>query len=220
MMAALAGRGRNASLAAGALALLAGVSLHAQHTGGRNGVPVAIAAKDPAAASALSADVVAPADYVIGPEDQLSIVFFQNHDMSADVVVRSDGKITLPLINDVQASGRTPEQLRTAIDVDAKRFMQEPNATVTVKQINSRKVFIVGAVEKPGTYALNAPTTVLQLIAMASGLKEYADSRRVLIVRSEPGRQASVTFNYKDAISHRDMSQNIVLRPGDTVVVP
>src|SRR2546426_5497092 len=112
--------------------------------------------------------IAPPPDYVIGPEDQLSVVFWHDKDMSADIVVRPDGKISLPLLNEIQASGLTPEQLRQRVSAEAKRFIQDPNATVVVRQINSRKVFITGAVEKPGTFPLNGPTTVLQLIAMAA----------------------------------------------------
>jgi polysaccharide export outer membrane protein len=164
--------------------------------------------------------IAVPPDYVIGPEDQLSVVFFQDKDMSADVVVRPDGKISLPLINEMQAGGLTPEQLREKVSEEAKRFMQEPKASIVVRQINSRKVYITGAVEKPGTYPLMGPTAVLQLIAQAGGVKEYADSRKILIIRKETGRQITYMFNYKEVIGQKNMSQNIDLRPGDTIVVP
>jgi polysaccharide export outer membrane protein len=164
--------------------------------------------------------VVSPPGYTIGPEDQLSIVFYNDKNMSADVVVRPDGKISLPLINDVQASGLTPEQLRTHLSADAKRFVQDPNVSVVVRQINSRKVFIMGSVEKPGTYPLIAPTTVLQLIATAGGVKEYADTKKFVIIRMEGGRQVTFNFNYRDVVGQKNMQQNIELRPGDTIVVP
>jgi polysaccharide biosynthesis/export protein len=166
------------------------------------------------------AAAVVPADYVIGPEDQLTIVFYRDKDMSADVVVRPDGKISLPLLNDVQASGLTPDQLRQKVSLEAKRFVQDPNATVVVRQINSRKVFITGAVERPGTFPLIGPTTVLQLIATAGGIKEYADGRKILIIRKEGGAQSTFSFNYKDVVTGKNMQQNIELRPGDTIVVP
>jgi polysaccharide biosynthesis/export protein len=171
-------------------------------------------------ADTATATAAVPADYVIGPDDQLSVVFFQNRDMSADVVVRPDGKISLPLVNDVVASGLTPEQLRERVTGQAKRFVQDPQATIVVKQINSRKVFIIGSVEKPGTYPLTGPTTVLQLIATAAGIKEYADSRKIVVLRNEAGRSATIPFNYKDVIAQKNLEQNILLRPGDTVIVP
>ena len=164
--------------------------------------------------------VTPPPDYVIGPEDQLSVVFYQDKDMSADVVVRPDGKISLPLINDLQVGGLTPDQLRNLVNTEAKRFIQEPRATVVIRQINSRKVFITGMVDKPGSYPLIGPTTVLQLIATAGGLKEYADSKNIVIIRNDNGVEVTLDFNYKEIVARKNMKQNILLRPGDTVVVP
>jgi polysaccharide export outer membrane protein len=180
--------------------------------------PLARAADGAASAGPV---VTPPNGYVIGPEDHLSIIFFADKDMSSDVIVRPDGKISLALLNDVQASGLTPDQLREVISEQAKRFIQSPRATVIVRAINSRKVFITGAVEKPGSYPLSAPTTVLQLIATAGGLKEYADGRKIKVIRAEAdGRSATHDFNYKDVVTQGNMKQNIALMPGDTVVVP
>jgi polysaccharide export outer membrane protein len=163
---------------------------------------------------------VPPADYVIGPEDQLAVVFFQNKDASTDVIVRPDGKISLPLLNEIQASGLTPEQLRGRINEQAKRFFQDPSPTIVVRQINSRKVFITGWVEKPGTYPLLGATTVLQLIATAGGLKEDADAKKILIIRGQGGPRVTYRFNYKEVTNQKNMDQDIELKPGDTVVVP
>ena len=190
-------------------------SIRAQGDGVRVAAPVAAA--DGVAGTAITP----PPGYVIGPEDQLSVIFFHDKDMSADVIVRPDGKISLALLNDIQASGLTPEQLREKISDEAKRFIQNPNATVVVRQINSRKVFITGAVEKPGSYPLSGPTSVLQLIATAGGLKEYADGRKIVVIRNEAaGRSVAHNFNYKEVVGQRNMKQNIDLLPGDTVVVP
>ena len=162
-----------------------------------------------------------PAGYVIGPDDVLSIVFWRDKDMSADVVVRPDGKISLPLINDIQAGGLTPSQLREVVNTEARRFVEDPNVTVVVKQINSRKLFITGQVEKPGPYPMSGPTTVLQLIAMAGGLREFADGKRILIMRTDKaGKQTGHGFNYRQVIAGKNLAQNIELQPGDTVVVP
>jgi polysaccharide biosynthesis/export protein len=170
--------------------------------------------------SATAAAIPAP-EYVIGIEDHLSILFFDHRDMSTDVVVRPDGKISLPLLNDLQADGLTPEQLREKIIVGAKRFIQEPNPTVVVRQINSRRVFITGAIQKPGLYPLMARTTVLQLIATAGGLKEEAEARKVTIMRVEAGRSVSLPFNYIQVVDERKHpEQDIELKPGDIVVVP
>jgi len=172
------------------------------------------------AATTAPAGVAPPADYVIGADDQLTIMFWREKDMSAEVVVRPDGKITLPLLNEIQASGLTPEQLRLKVTDEAKRYVEEPNATVVVRQINSRKVFITGQVAKPGPYMLSSTTTVLQLISMAGGLNEYAKASKIAIMRSDSGKQARFAFNYKDVIEGKNLKQNIELKPGDTVIVP
>jgi polysaccharide export outer membrane protein len=184
--------------------------------------PTATPAPTPpaAAATVVPGAVPLPDDYVIGAEDVLSIVFWRDKDMSADVSVRPDGKISLPLLNDVQAAGLTPIQLRDRLVEVSKQFFEDPSVSVVVKNINSRKVFITGQVSKPGPYALVAPTTVLQLISIAGGLQEYADSKKILIIRNENGRPMSYAFNYKDVVARRNLRQNILLKPGDTVIVP
>ena len=162
-----------------------------------------------------------PTSYVIGPDDVLSVLFWRDKDLSQDVVVRPDGKISLPLVNEIQAGGLTPSQLREAVNVVARQYVEDPNVTVVVKQINSRKLFITGQVEKPGPYPMSGPTTVLQLISMAGGLKEYTDGKRILIMRTDKtGRQMSHLFNYRQVTSGKNLAQNIELQPGDTVVVP
>jgi polysaccharide export outer membrane protein len=161
-----------------------------------------------------------PTGYVIGPDDVLAIVFWRDKDMSVETTVRPDGKITLPLINDVQAAGLTPDQLRDELQKAATKFIEDPTVSVVVKTINSLKVFITGSVAKPGAYALSAPTTVMQLIAMAGGLQEFADSKNITIIRNENGKPTAYRFNYKDVLKHKNLKQNIELRPGDTVVVP
>ena len=172
------------------------------------------------AAAPRATDPVVPPGYVIGPDDVLSIVYWKDKDMSSDAQVRPDGRIALPLINEVQAAGLTPEQLREKLTEESKKYMEDANITVVVRQINSRKAFITGEVYKPGPYPLTSPITVMQLIAMAGGLREYADSKKIVIMRSEKGRQVSLQFNYKDVIAGKNLQQNIELKPGDTVVVP
>ena len=168
-----------------------------------------------------AASVPAPPGYVIGPEDVLQILFWREKDWSAEVVVRPDGLISLPQLNDVQAAGLTPEQLRDRVNEAARKFFKEdPDITVVVKQINSRKVFITGQVGKPGPYALTAPTTVLQLISMAGGLNEFAKRKNIVVMRTENGKQLSFRFNYDDVIKRKNLKQNIELAPGDTVIVP
>ena len=170
--------------------------------------------------SAESSRAITPPGYVIGPEDVLTILFWRDKDMSGDVVVRPDGKISTPLLNDVQAAGLSPDELRVRINEEASRYIEDPNATVVVKQINSRKVFITGEVEKPGAYVLTGPMTVLQLIANAGGFKEYAKRGDVVIMRTESGRQIQLKFDYRAVVAGRKLQQNVELKPGDTVVVP
>jgi polysaccharide export outer membrane protein len=186
--------------------------------------PAATAQSMPATAAAAVApratDPVVPAGYLIGTDDVLSIVFWKDKDMSAEAQVRPDGRIALPLINEVQAAGLTPEQLRERITEESKKFMEDASVTVVVRQINSRKAFITGEIYKPGTYPLTSPTTVMQLIAMAGGLREYANAKKIVIMRTENGKPTSLPFNYKDIVEGKNLQQNIELKPGDTVIVP
>jgi len=164
--------------------------------------------------------MVVPGDYTIGPDDILSIVFWRDKDMSADVVVRPDGRITLPLVNDVIAVGLTPEQLRDRIRQEAAKYVETPNVTVVVKQINSRKVFLTGMVGKSGAFPLSGNITVLQMLSMAGGVSEFADEKKIVIMRVENGQQRALKFNLSDVKKGKNLQQNIVLRPGDTIVVP
>ena len=169
---------------------------------------------------AIPAGAPVPADYVIGPEDVLTIVFWREKDLSSDVIVRPDGRISLPVLQDVSAAGLTPEQLRDSLTKTAERFVEDPNVTVVVKEINSRRVFITGQVAKPGPYNLTSPMTIVQLIALAGGLLEYADGKNIVIMRTENANPVSYRFNYKEVIERKNLKQNIQLKPGDTVLVP
>jgi polysaccharide export outer membrane protein len=172
------------------------------------------------AAPAVPGGIVPPPGYVIGPEDILGVVFWREKDLSADVMVRPDGMISLPLLNDIQAAGLTPDQLREKVMGEANKFVEDPNATVVVKEINSRKVFITGMVTKPGSYPLVGPMNVLQLIAMAGGLLEYADRGKISVMRTEKGNPVAYPFNYDWVRDRKNLRQNIELKPGDTVLVP
>ena len=185
--------------------------------------PLAAQTGSPAPAASSAAAVIAapvPPDYAIGPDDVLVVVFWRQKDLSGEVAVRPDGKITLPLLNDVHAAGLTPDQLRLALIERARPFIEEPTATVIVKQVNSRKVFITGNVAKPGPYPLTHSMTVLQLIAVAGGLQEFTNGKNIAIMRTEGGRPMAYRFNYEDVRNRKNLRQNIELKPGDTVVVP
>jgi polysaccharide biosynthesis/export protein len=208
-----------ASLSARAVAVAVGGILLAAGTVSAQR-PATATEPPPAVRAAAAAGIVPPSDYVIGAEDVLSVLFWREKDMSVDVNVRPDGKITLPLINDIDASGLTTDQLRQKVTAAADQFIEDPSVTIIVKAINSRKVFITGQIAKSGSYPLTAPTTVVQLISMAGGVQEYADSSKIMVYRTEGGRQIARRFNYKDFAKGKNLAQNIELRPGDTVVVP
>ncbi len=182
------------------------------------------ASQQPAAAANASPEVpvgvTPPGDYVIGPGDVLTVVFWREKDLSGDVAVRPDGRISLPLLNDVEAAGLTPDGLRLRLTEVALKLIEEPTVTVVVKQINSRKVFITGQVAKPGPYPLNGPTTVVQLLAIAGGVLEYADEKNIAIMRTENGQAVSLRFNYDQVKKRKNLEQNIQLKPGDTIIVP
>jgi polysaccharide biosynthesis/export protein len=181
--------------------------------------PPAKAGQKPAQ-SVVAPAVPPPPGFVIGPEDVLNVEYWREANVSKEVTVRPDGMISLPLLNDVQAAGLTPEQLRDRINELAKKYFEDPNVTVTVKMINSRKAFITGQVTRPGSYPLTAPTTVLQLISMAGGLSEFAKQKDISVMRVENGKQLRFPFNYKDVAKGKNLQQNIELKPGDTVIVP
>jgi polysaccharide biosynthesis/export protein len=182
--------------------------------------PSTAAARPATPAGTDGGGVTTPSDYVIGADDQLRIVFWRDDSLTGDVVVRPDGKISLTLLNDVQAAGLTPNQLRESLTQAAARYVTDPSVTVIVKQINSRKVYVTGQVNKPGPFLLNDNMTVLQVLALAGGLQEWADGDHVLVMRNEGGQTKSYRFNYKDVRKGRNLQQNILLKPGDTIVVP
>jgi polysaccharide export outer membrane protein len=187
---------------------------------GRPAPAQAPAPSAPAGAKAPSG-VAPPSDYVIGPDDVLAVFFWREKDLSADnVVVRPDGKITLPIINDIQAAGLTPDQLREKVSEAAGRYVEDANATVVVKTINSRRVFVTGQVSKPGPYPLLTPTTVLQMLSIAGGMGDFAKKSRIVVMRTENGVTTSFKFNYKEVVEGRNLQQNIMLKPGDTIIVP
>jgi polysaccharide export outer membrane protein len=160
-----------------------------------------------------------PKDYVIGIEDVLDVVSWRDKELSAAVVVRPDGKISLPMLNDVPAAGMTPEQLATAVQKAATKFVRDPGITVIVKEIHSRKVYVVGEVAKPGAVPLGSELNVLQAIAAAGGFLENANKGAVVIVRIENAQERRYKFNYNDVVRGKNVAQNIRLLPGDTILI-
>jgi len=183
---------------------------------GAQQAPSGLADTPPAGTSIASS---LPPKCVIGVGDVLGITFWREQALSGDVVVRPDGKISLPLLNDVQAAGFTPEQLSQALAVAAVKFVDEPDVAVIVKEIRSRKVFLVGQVATPGMVPLTGDMNVLQLIAVGGGLLEYADRKDIVVIRTANRQEMRFKFNYDDVLNGKNRKQNILLQPGDTVVV-
>jgi polysaccharide export outer membrane protein len=165
---------------------------------------------------------VAPAsgaDYVIGADDTLHISVWKEPDLSATLPVRPDGKISLPLLNDVTAAGLTPLQLGASITEKLKKYIADPRVTVVVTAMNSRRVFVTGEVTHTGAMPLLPNMTMLQVLSSA-GFTQFANVKNIYLLRTENGKQVKVPFNYKDVVKGNHPEQNIMLKPGDTVVVP
>lgn len=159
--------------------------------------------------------------YVIGDEDVLAINVWNEPDLKQSVPVRPDGRISLPLIGDVQAAGRTPSQLQDDIAAKLHSYITHPDVTVVVQEIRSKKFNILGRVLKPGTYPLSSTTTVLDAIAAAGGFQDFAKQKDVYILRAiAGGGESRVPFNYKEVIKGKNLKQNITLEPNDTIIVP
>jgi polysaccharide export outer membrane protein len=182
---------------------------------------IAVAASVSAQGSAPSEPKSATEDpkYVIGPDDQLNVNVWKEQELSGPVPVRPDGKISLPLLNDVQAAGLTPMQLAADITEKLKKFVSEPQVTVTVTNIQSKRVFMVGQL-KAGAFPLLPDMTVLQALSAAGCCSEFAKTTKIYVLRNENGKQVKYPFNFKEALKGNHSEQNILLKPGDTIVVP
>lgn len=159
-------------------------------------------------------------NYVIGPEDVLYVQVWKEETLTRTVPVRSDGMISLPLINEVQASGLTPLQLRESLTEKFKTFIDNPSVTVVVMEANSFKVFVTGQVRNPGVYRLRTETTLLQIISLAGDFTNEANPKKIVIIRREHGKDKRLEVNYNEIIDGVNPGSNYVLKPGDTIVVP
>ena len=159
-------------------------------------------------------------DYVIGPEDVLNVNVWKEPDVSGSVVVRPDGKISIPLLDDIQAAGLKPMELSATITEKLKKYLEQPRVTVVVTQINSRRYYVLGEVPRAGAFPLLPHMTVFQALASAGGISQYANGSKIYVLRTENERQVKYPFNYKEVVKGRDSGQNILLKPGDTIVVP
>ncbi len=196
------------------------VALAAGAAGCTSGGPVAPEARGASGTTAPAA-AAAREEYIIGPEDVIQVTVWRNENLSRTLPVRPDGKISLPLINDVQAAGLTTLELRDEIVRRLKEFVSAPDVTVAVTQINSLKISVLGQVGKPGVYDLKQRASVLEAVAMAGGLTPFAAANRVVVLRKAPdGRVIRIAVRYKDLVDGKDERQNILLQRGDTIVVP
>jgi polysaccharide export outer membrane protein len=184
-------------------------------------------AADKTAADTTAADKATPAPptspagptYVIGPEDVLHIAVWKEADLTATLPVRPDGKISLPLLDDVQAAGLTPKQLAESVKEKLKKYIADPHVTVVVTSINSKRIFLVGEVMHPGATSMLPNMTVLQALSSA-GLSQFANTKRIYVLRTENGKQRKLPVNYRQLVKGAQIEQNYLLQPGDTIVVP
>jgi polysaccharide export outer membrane protein len=174
------------------------------------------AASTPAAAAAKAHDN----SFVIGNDDVLAIDVWKEPGVSRTIPVRSDGKISLPLVGELQAAGLTPAKLEQDIAARLKNYISEPEVTVIVQQVNSQKFNILGQVVKPGSYVIANSSTVLDAIALAGGFRDFAKKKSIYILRQGASGETRLPFNYKEVSQGKNMAQNIKLEPGDTIIVP
>lgn len=173
----------------------------------------------PAAAAPGNALQTVPATYVIGPSDTLTVTVWKEPTLSGNILVRPDGMITLPLLGDVQASGMTPLQLADQIAAKLKKYVQAPNVSVVVEAIHSKVVYLLGEVGKKGPVDMTSGMTLLDAIACAGGLTDYANTKKIYILRDQAGKHETIPVHYKEALKGNSQF-NLVLEPGDTIVVP
>jgi polysaccharide biosynthesis/export protein len=162
---------------------------------------------------------VVPPTYVIGPEDTLHVSVWKEAELTATLPVRPDGQISMPLLNDVQAAGLTPMQLAASLTEKLKKYVADPRVTVVVTGMNSQRIYVMGEVSHTGAMPLTPNMTVLQALASA-GFSQFANTKAIYILRVVDGKQQKLPFNYKKVVKGENPEQNILLQPGDTIVVP
>jgi polysaccharide export outer membrane protein len=167
------------------------------------------------------AEVAADSEnYIIGSEDILYIHIWKEEHLSRTVPVRRDGIISLPLVDEIKAEGLTPLQLKEILAQRFKEFIGDPNITVMVMEANSFKIYVSGQIRNPGVYRLRSETSLLQIIPMAGGFTDWANQKKILIIRKEGGKEKRITVNYKKIVKGEDLGSNIILKAGDTIIVP
>jgi len=158
--------------------------------------------------------------YMIGAEDVLYIHVWKEETITRTVTVRMDGRISMPLIDDIQAAGKTPLQLKEELTRKLKEFIDNPTASVIVMEANSFKVYVSGQVKTPGVYRLRSETSIAQIISMAGGLTEWANPKKISVIRKEDGKEKRILVNFKKVIQGDDLSENLILKAGDTIIIP
>jgi polysaccharide export outer membrane protein len=199
-------------LAIFAIVLVAVVSpVRAQQTAGTTAAP---------AADALPKSATDDPNYIIGPQDTLDVSVWKEPELTRTIPVRPDGKISLPLLNDVQAAGLTPSQLMSQITTGLSKYINSPQVTIIVTAVSSQRIYILGEVSRPGAYVMIPGMTVLQALSNGGGLTQFANRTKIYVLRQENGKQEKHFFNYKDVLSGKRTDENISLKSGDTIVVP
>ena len=199
------------------------IPARAQDNTGKNpAVDPSISGQSASSAQAAAAKKPATDDpnYIIGAQDVLDISVWKEPELTRAVPVRPDGKISMPLLNDIKAAGLTPLQLGAEITAGLKKFVTDPQVTVIVTTINSQRVYILGEVNRAGAYPLLPNMTVLQALSSAGGFTQYANLKKIYVLRIEDGKQVKHPFNYKDVLAGKASDQNIFVQAGDTIVVP
>ena len=183
--------------------------------------PAASSASDKTATDKATAAFISQAgpEYVIGPEDVLHIAVWKENDLTTTLPVRPDGKISLPLLDDVQAAGLTPKQLADSVTEKLRKYIADPRVTVVVTAINSKRIYLVGEVLHAGAMPMLPNMTVLQALSSA-GLNQFANTKRIYVLRTVNGKQQKLPVNYRKLVKGEEIEQNYILQPGDTIVVP
>jgi polysaccharide export outer membrane protein len=158
--------------------------------------------------------------YLIGPNDILSIYVWKEPELTREVIVMPDGRVTIPLAGEIVALGRTVTQLKKTISEKLEKYVTAPEVTVMVKESRSQVIYTIGKVAKPGSYPLTSSMTILQALSAAGGFKEWADQKNIIIVRRQAGKEIQIPFNFNEFTSGKNLEKNILLQPGDTIVVP
>lgn len=200
--------------------VVAASTAQAQQNAPANSGPTPPLVQTRSGAVAAAKPATADPNYVIGPQDVLDVSVWKEAELTRSVPVRPDGKISMPLLNDVQAAGLTPMQLTTQITAGLKKYIADPQVTVVVTQINSQRIYILGEINRAGAFPLLPGMTVLEALSSAGGFTMFANTKKIYVMRKVNGEPQKYPFNYKDVVHGKAPESNVVLQAGDTIVVP